>query len=77
MELRFARDVPHAEHVRWLDCANCHPAIFNIRKKTTKHFSMRFNLAGEFCGACHLRVAFPLDDCMRCHPAMENQPLQR
>lgn len=65
---------PHAEHVRWLDCANCHPAIFNVKKKSTKHFTMRLNLAGEFCGACHLRVAFPLDDCKRCHPAMENPP---
>ena len=65
---------PHAEHVRWLDCANCHPEPFNIRKKTTKHFSMRFNLTGEFCGMCHLRVAFPLDDCQRCHPDMKAQP---
>jgi c(7)-type cytochrome triheme protein len=67
---------PHADHVRWLDCANCHPAIFNVKKKTTKHFSMRYNLAGDFCGACHLRVAFPLDDCTRCHPEMKDQPLQ-
>ena len=68
---------PHAEHVRWLDCANCHPSIFNIKKKTTKHFSMQFNLAGQFCGTCHLRVAFPMDDCKRCHPGMERQPFQR
>ena len=61
---------PHAEHVRWLDCANCHPSIFNVKKKTTRHFSMRYNLAGEFCGVCHIRVAFPLDDCVRCHPTM-------
>lgn len=65
---------PHLEHVRWLDCANCHPAIFNPKKKSTRHFTMRFNLAGEFCGVCHLRVAFPLNDCKRCHPAMENPP---
>ena len=68
---------PHAEHVRWLDCANCHPEPFNIKKKTTKHFSMRFNLAGEFCGRCHLRVAFPLDDCQRCHPEMKERPVER
>ncbi|HQQ78948.1 MAG TPA: cytochrome c3 family protein [Thermoanaerobaculia bacterium] len=61
---------PHDEHTRWLDCANCHPEPFNIQKKTTKHFSMAKNLAGEFCGACHLTVAFPLDDCKRCHPKM-------
>jgi len=61
---------PHADHVQWLDCANCHPSIFNIKKKTTKHFSMQYNLAGDFCGTCHMRVAFPLDDCKRCHPTM-------
>lgn len=61
----------HADHTRWLDCANCHPAIFNIKKKTTQHFSMKAILAGEFCGACHLNVAFPLDDCRRCHPRMK------
>ncbi len=65
---------PHAEHVQWLDCANCHPDIFNIRRKTTKHFSMEEILKGRFCGACHLHVAFPLDDCKRCHPAMKNPP---
>ena len=66
---------PHAEHVRWLDCANCHPEPFNIKKKTTRHFSMKLNLARQFCGACHVRVAFPLDDCKRCHPAMQHAPL--
>ena len=67
---------PHAEHVRWLDCANCHPSIFNIRKKATQYFSMRSILAGDFCGTCHLRVAFPLDDCRRCHPDMRRDPVR-
>jgi len=67
---------PHLEHVRWLDCANCHPDIFNVKKKTTPHFSMSYALAGEFCGVCHLNVAFPLHDCKRCHPKMENAPGQ-
>ncbi len=61
---------PHAEHQPWLDCANCHPDIFNIKKKTTEHFEMKYILEGRFCGVCHLRVAFPLDDCARCHPDM-------
>jgi c(7)-type cytochrome triheme protein len=61
---------PHGAHVRWLDCANCHPGVFNIQKKTTKHFSMSAILKRQFCGECHLTVAFPLDDCKRCHPAM-------
>ena len=28
-------------------------------------------LNGEFCGVCHLTVAFPMDDCQRCHPGMK------
>ena len=62
---------PHGVHERFLDCSTCHPDIFNIKKKTTKHFEMRYILQGRFCGACHLTVAFPLDDCRRCHPAMK------
>jgi c(7)-type cytochrome triheme protein len=27
-------------------------------------------LKGEYCGACHLTVAFPLHNCKRCHPGM-------
>lgn len=65
---------PHAEHERWMDCSNCHPSIFNVGKKTTKHFSMASSLRGEFCGVCHLRVAFPMNDCKRCHPTMEDAP---
>lgn len=65
---------PHGEHERWVDCSNCHPAIFNIGKKTTKHFSMASSLRGEFCGVCHLRVAFPMNDCQRCHPTMDHPP---
>ena len=65
---------PHGAHVQLLDCANCHPDVFNIKKKTTEHFEMRFILEGRFCGACHLTVAFPLNDCMRCHPAMHRNP---
>jgi len=59
---------PHKEHIQWLDCSNCHPEIYNIKKKTTKHFSMVYILRGEFCGVCHGKVAFPVHDCKRCHP---------
>ncbi len=62
---------PHAEHLRWMGCDTCHPDVFNIKKKTTEHFFMSAILKGEFCGACHLRVAFPMDDCRRCHPGMD------
>ncbi len=61
----------HTIHLKWLDCSNCHPEIFNIKKKATKHFSMSRILNNEFCGACHLRIAFPMNECRRCHPAMK------
>lgn len=60
----------HAPHNIWLDCSNCHPDIFNIKKKTTKHFTMEFINEGRFCGVCHLSVAFPMNNCRRCHPAL-------
>lgn len=61
---------PHRPHVRQLDCANCHPTIFNIRRKGTEHFRMEFIIEGKFCGVCHGKVSFPLDECARCHPGM-------
>ncbi|MBI5074738.1 MAG: hypothetical protein HZB62_06180 [Nitrospirae bacterium] len=60
----------HKAHIKWLDCNNCHPDIFNIKKKTTEHFAMDRNLKGEFCGVCHLTVAFPMNDCKACHPGI-------
>lgn len=60
----------HEKHQQWLDCADCHPDIFNIKLKTTRNFDMRYNLEGKFCGACHMTVAFPMDNCKRCHPKM-------
>jgi c(7)-type cytochrome triheme protein len=59
---------PHKAHVQWLDCGSCHPDIFNIKKKTTKHFLMKYILDEKFCGVCHMTVAFPIDNCKRCHP---------
>jgi len=58
---------PHQQHTAWLDCADCHPDIFNIQKKGTKHFRMDYINQGKFCGVCHLTVAFPIHDCKRCH----------
>jgi len=64
---------PHKAHSEWVDCNTCHPEIFNIQKKTTQHFSMPAILKGQFCGVCHLNVAFPMDDCNRCHPGIKNE----
>jgi c(7)-type cytochrome triheme protein len=63
---------PHKTHITILDCNNCHPDIFNIKKKATKHFSMELNLKGEYCGVCHMTVAFPMSECNLCHPAINN-----
>lgn len=64
---------PHRTHEQWLDCSNCHPELFNIKKKTTATLRMSNMVNGESCGLCHLSVAFPLDDCRRCHPDMRVQ----
>jgi c(7)-type cytochrome triheme protein len=61
---------PHRAHTVWLDCNNCHPELFNIKKKGTV-FSMSKILKGEYCGVCHISVAFPMDDCKRCHPGIQ------
>ena len=60
----------HDEHIRWLECSNCHPDIFAIEEEGTRHFLMEHILDGKFCGACHTKVAFPIDDCKACHPRM-------
>ena len=62
----------HEEHFAELDCSNCHPDIFNIKRKGTEAFTMDSNLFGNFCGACHFKVAFPMQECRRCHPQMSN-----
>ena len=57
---------PHKQHTEWLDCSNCHPAIF-IPQKGANDISMAAILLGEKCGVCHGKVAFPVSECRRCH----------
>ena len=57
---------PHFPHTYWLDCGNCHPDIF-VMKKGANPISMVKIVNGEFCGRCHGRVAFPISNCSRCH----------
>ena len=57
---------PHLPHTLWLDCRNCHPAIFRMQAGTNP-VTMEKILRGEFCGRCHGVVAFPISDCDRCH----------
>lgn len=59
---------PHDIHTMWLTCNNCHPEIFAMNGKlNNKVMTMPKIAAGEFCGRCHNRIAFPLSDCTRCH----------
>jgi c(7)-type cytochrome triheme protein len=62
----------HQDHFAEMDCSSCHPDIFNIKKKSTLAFTMDNNIYGNFCGACHMLVAFPMNDCRRCHVSMSN-----
>jgi c(7)-type cytochrome triheme protein len=75
MDLNIVREVkgsmpdvvfPHKQHTEWLDCANCHPAIFEPQKGANQ-ISMASILLGQACGTCHGRVAFPVSECRLCH----------
>ncbi len=57
---------PHRPHTLWLDCANCHDAIFKAEAGANA-VTMSKILEGEYCGICHGAVAFPLTECNRCH----------
>jgi len=57
----------HEKHARWNGCEICHPDIFPSVKKGTTKYSMFEIMDGQYCGACHDKVAFPLLDCSRCH----------
>lgn len=62
---------PHRQHTEWLDCSNCHPAIF-IPQKGANPMSMTEIILGEKCGVCHGKVAFPITECRRCHSKPKN-----
>lgn len=65
---------PHGKHTRWLDCNDCHPNIFNIKRKFTAGLRMGSIIELQYCGICHGTVAFPLTDCKRCHPDLSKIP---
>lgn len=75
MDLNIVREVkgsmpdvvyPHKQHTEWLDCSNCHPAIF-VPQKGANQISMAAILLGQKCGVCHGKVAFPVSECRLCH----------
>jgi c(7)-type cytochrome triheme protein len=57
---------PHKQHTDWLECANCHDAIFKPQKGANP-MSMAEIMLGRQCGVCHGSVAFPVTECKRCH----------
>jgi c(7)-type cytochrome triheme protein len=59
---------PHKAHTEWLACANCHVGIFQM-KRGGNPITMEKIVKGEYCGACHGKVAFPVASCNRCHSA--------
>lgn len=82
MDLNIVREVkgympdvvyPHKQHTQWLDCSNCHPAIF-IPQKGANAISMAAILMGEKCGVCHGKVAFPVSECRICHSKKKDIP---
>ena len=84
MDLNIVREVkgsmpdvvyPHKQHTQWLDCSNCHPAIF-IPQKGANQISMAAILLGQKCGVCHGKVAFPVSDCRRCHSKSKPMPVK-
>jgi c(7)-type cytochrome triheme protein len=64
---------PHRAHTEWLDCSNCHDAIFKAEAGATP-VTMLMILSGEYCGRCHGAVAFPLTECDRCHSVATDTP---
>lgn len=60
----------HEPHTSVLSCATCHPGIFTMRAGSND-ISMAKIYAGEYCGACHGKVAFDINTgCGRCHAAL-------
>ncbi len=57
----------HKKHAVWIGCEVCHPEIFPSTKAGAVKYSMLQITNGESCGVCHVKVAFPLADCERCH----------
>ncbi len=69
--LRNTRSMPtvtfsHAIHTEWLACSNCHDALFKP-KAGANEIHMIEIFKGKACGVCHGTVAFPPDQCFRCH----------
>jgi c(7)-type cytochrome triheme protein len=56
----------HTKHTVWHGCEVCHPQIFGVNKSANK-YTMQEIFDGLYCGGCHGKVSFAIDDCQRCH----------
>ena len=57
---------PHKTHTTWMSCDSCHIKIF-MPLAGSNDLTMSTIVEGQACGICHGKVAFPLNDCTRCH----------
>ena len=57
----------HKKHVAWNGCEVCHPEVFKGGKRGAQQYTMEEIKQSKFCGVCHTKVAFPIEDCSRCH----------
>ena len=58
---------PHKAHTEQMECATCHPSIFVQKTGGNPDMNMMKIISGKYCGECHTTVAFPIEDCFRCH----------
>lgn len=67
---------PHSTHNLWLGCESCHVKLF-LPASGVNNLTMSEVVKGNACGVCHGKVAFPLNDCARCHkPKQELQKIK-
>jgi len=66
---------PHKQHTEWLECSNCHPAIF-VPQRGANQISMPLILLGQKCGVCHGKVSFPISECRKCHSQKKDEPIK-
>lgn len=57
----------HRKHTVWNGCELCHPEIFPATQKGVVRYTMFHISAGQYCGVCHGKVAFPIKACGGCH----------
>lgn len=61
---------PHKHHTHWLDCLNCHRGNLFLTGGKLRFPNQKI-MRRDRCEGCHGRVAFPMDNCGRCHLGME------